>query len=349
MHIDAEQFKHIQKEAASELAHVASREALEQLRLKYFGRKDGVLTAVLRSLKDLSEEEKKTIGRAAHETKLFLEEMIAKKEHALLETELRDQQRKEKIDVTAPGKKIPAGHLHPLTQLIDKARDIFIAMGFAVAEGPEVETERHNFDALNVPKDHPARDMQDTFWLDPAVAGPGMLLRTQTSSVQIRYMETHEPPFRIIAPGRVFRSEATDATHEAQFYQIEGLMVGKDVSLANAKAVLEVFFQRLLVNKKISIRFRPSYFPFTEPSVEVDVTCFKCFGKKCAVCKRTGWLEVAGAGMVHPKVLENVGIDAREWQGFAFGVGPDRIAMTRYGIDDIRLMYGGDMRFLKQF
>lgn len=345
MHIDPAQFERIRKEAAVEFAHIASREALEQLRLKYFGRKEGVLTAILRSLKNLNGEEKKTIGRGAHETKLYLEETIAKKERALIEAELHDQQRKEKIDVTAPGTKVPAGHLHPLTQLIGKACDIFTAMGFAVAEGPEVETERYNFDALNVPKDHPARDMQDTFWLE----APGMLLRTQTSSVQIRYMETHEPPFRIVAPGRVFRNEATDATHEAQFYQLEGLMVGKDVSLANAKAVLEVFFQRLLANKKLSVRFRPSYFPFTEPSVEVDVTCFKCFGKKCAVCKHAGWLEVAGAGMVHPKVLENVGIDAREWQGFAFGVGLDRIAMVRYGIDDIRLMYGGDTRFLKQF
>ncbi|MEK7493598.1 MAG: phenylalanine--tRNA ligase subunit alpha [Patescibacteria group bacterium] len=349
MYIDREQCKHIQNEAAAELAHVTTREVLEQLRLKYFGRKDGVLTTILRSLKDLSEEDKKTVGRAAHEAKLYLEDALAKKEHALIEAELHDQQHKEKIDVTAPGIKVPAGHLHPLTQLISKACDIFTAMGFAVAEGPEVETERYNFDALNVPKDHPARDMQDTFWLDPAAAGPGMLLRTQTSSVQIRYMETHKPPFRIVAPGRVFRNEATDATHEAQFYQFEGFMVGKDVSLANAKAVLEVFFQRLLANKKIAIRFRPSYFPFTEPSVEGDVTCFKCFGKKCAVCKRTGWLEVVGAGMVHPKVLENVGIDAREWQGFAFGVGLDRIAMVRYGIDDIRLMYSGDMRFLKQF
>lgn len=349
MHIDLAQFEHIRKEATFELTHVASREALERLRLKYFGRKDGALTMILRSLKDLNEEEKKTIGRAAHETKLFLEDALAKKENALIEAELHDQQRKEKIDVTAPGTKVPAGHLHPLTQLIGKACDIFNAMGFAVAEGPEAETERYNFDALNVPKDHPARDMQDTFWLDLPAGGTGMLLRTQTSSVQIRYMETHKPPFRIVAPGRVFRNEATDATHEAQFYQLEGLMVGKDVSLANAKAVLEAFFQRLLANKKIAIRFRPSYFPFTEPSVEVDVTCFKCFGKKCAVCKRTGWLEIAGAGMVHPKVLANVGIDAREWQGFAFGVGLDRIAMARYGIDDIRLMYSGDMRFLKQF
>ena len=345
MHIDAEQCKHILKEAASELAHITSREELERLRLKYFGRKDGVLTGVLRALKDLSEEEKKTVGRAAHETKLNLLAALAKKESALIEAELHDQQRKEKIDVTAPGTRVPKGHLHPLTQLIDKACDIFTAMGFEVAEGPAVETERYNFDALNVPKDHPARDMQDTFWLET----PGMLLRTQTSSVQIRYMETHQPPFRIVAPGRVFRNEATDATHEAQFYQLEGFMVGKDVSLANAKAVLEVFFRRLLANKKIAVRFRPSYFPFTEPSVEVDVTCFKCFGKKCSVCKRTGWLEVAGAGMVHPKVLANVGIDAREWQGFAFGVGLDRIAMARYGIDDIRLMYSGDMRFLKQF
>ena len=218
-------------------------------------------------------------------------------------------------------------------------------MGFGVVSGPEVETEYYNFDALNVPKDHPARDMQDTFWLDV----PGLLLRTQTSPVQIRYMEKHKPPFRMIAPGKVFRNEATDATHEAQFYQLEGLMIGKDVSLANLKAILEVFYRNLLDDQKLKIRFRPSYFPFVEPGVETDLTCFKCRGKGCAVCKKTGWIEVMGAGMVHPKVLENVGIDSRQWQGFAFGGGLDRIAMIKYGIDDIRLLYNGDLRFLKQF
>jgi len=237
-----------------------------------------------------------------------------------------------KIDVTAPGKRPERGHLHPLTLVQNKAIDIFSSMGFEVAEGPEAETEYYNFDALNIPKNHPARDMWDTFWLKN-----GKLLRTHTSSVQIRYMEANQPPFRIIAPGRVFRYEATDATHEAQFYQLEGLMVGKKITLANLKAVMEVFFQKFFGEKNIKVRLRPSYFPFVEPGVEVDIW-FK--GK---------WMEIAGAGMVHPKVLENLKIDPREWQGFAFGMGIDRLAMIKYKIDDVRLSYSGDLRFIKQF
>ena len=237
-----------------------------------------------------------------------------------------------KIDVTAPGKRPERGHLHPLTLVQNKAIDIFSSMGFEVAEGPEVETEYYNFDALNIPKNHPARDMWDTFWLKN-----GKLLRTHTSPVQIRYMETNQPPFRLIAPGKVFRYEATDATHEAQFYQLEGLMVGKEITLANLKAVMEVFFQKFFGEKNIKVRLRPSYFPFVEPGVEVDIW-FK--GK---------WMEIAGAGMVHPKVLENVKIDPREWQGFAFGMGIDRLAMIKYKIDDVRLFYSGDLRFIKQF
>lgn len=246
-----------------------------------------------------------------------------------------------KIDVTAPGKKLERGHLHPLTLVQNKAIDIFSSMGFEVAEGPEVETEYYNFDALNIPKNHPARDMWDTFWLKPenskSEARNPKLLRTHTSPVQIRYMEKHQPPFRIIAPGRTFRYEATDATHEAQFYQLEGLMIGKNITLANLKAVMEVFFQKFFDDKNIEVRLRPSYFPFVEPGVEVDM---KFKGK---------WMEIAGAGMVHPKVLENMKIDSREWQGFAFGMGIDRLAMIKYKIDDIRLFYGSDLRFIKQF
>ena len=342
MNIDFEQLK---KDAEAELARSTTPEALERFRIQYFGRKEGVITSLLRSIKDLSNEEKKTVGSEIHQVKTHLESELEKQEQAVYAEELRKRQAKEKLDVTAPGTAMPLGHLHPLTQLIRKASDIFTSMGFTVAEGPEVETEFYNFDALNVPKDHPARDMQDTFWLTV----PGMLLRTQTSSVQIHFMKKNAPPFRVIAPGRVFRHEATDATHEAQFYQLEGFMIGNDVSLANLKAVLEAFFRRLFSNAKLVIRLRPSFFPFTEPSVEIDVTCFKCFGKKCPVCKRTGWLEIGGAGMVHPNVLANVGIDQRQWQGFAFGFGLDRIAMVLHNIDDIRLMYDGDMRFLKQF
>jgi len=317
---------------------------LERFRVAYLGRKKGKLNAVLRSLKDLPEVERRVVGPRANTLKQYLEQKIEEKKRELESAGLSDGEG-ERIDVTAPAKRGPSGHLHPMTQLMRKAIAIFSSMGFDVASGPEVETEYYNFDALNVPKDHPARDMQDTFWLDI----PGLLLRTQTSPVQIRYMEKHKPPFRMIAPGKVFRNEATDATHEAQFYQMEGLMIGKDVSLANLKAILEVFYRNLLDDQKLKIRFRPSYFPFVEPGVETDLTCFKCRGKGCAVCKKTGWIEVMGAGMVHPKVLENAGIDSREWQGFAFGGGLDRIAMIKYGIDDIRLLYNGDLRFLKQF
>lgn len=340
--IDIPQLK---KDAHAELARISSLEELERFRIFYFGRKEGALTLVLRSLKDLSEQEKRTVGEKANVLKRELEAEIAKKELELARAAVLAWNKREKIDVTAPGVQRDTGHLHPLTSLIQKATDIFATLGFEVAEGPEVETEYYNFDALNFPKNHPARDMQDTFWLSV----PGMLLRTHTSPVQIRFMEKHGPPFRIIAPGRVFRHEATDATHEAQFYQLEGLMVGRDVSLANLKGVLGVFFQRLLGDARLRVRFRPSYFPFTEPSVETTVTCFKCMGKKCAVCKYSGWIEMGGAGMVHPNVFKNVGIDAREWRGFAFGLGLDRVAMMRYGIDDIRLLYNGDMRFLKQF
>jgi len=250
---------------------------------------------------------------------------------------------KGKIDVTAPGKKPERGHLHPLTLVQNKINEIFSSMGFEIAEGPEIETEYYNFDALNIPKNHSARDMWDTFWLKAKAnvakknANDAKLLRTHTSPVQIRYMEANQPPFRIIAPGRVFRYEATDATHEAQFYQLEGLMVGRNITLANLKAVMEVFFQKFFRSKDIKVRLRPSYFPFVEPGVEVDIW-FK--GK---------WMEIAGAGMVHPKVLENVKIDPREWQGFAFGMGIDRLAMIKYKIDDIRLFYGSDLRFIKQF
>ena len=235
------------------------------------------------------------------------------------------------------------GHLHPLSQIIRAAVDIFSDLGFAVASGPEVETDYYNFDALNVPKDHPARDMQDTFWLKA-----GNVLRTHTSPVQVRYMEAHKPPLRIVVPGRVFRHEATDATHEAQFYQLEGLMVDRGVSMAHLKGVLGEFFKKLF-GLDVQIRLRPSYFPFVEPGAEIDMSCFKCSGQGCGVCKQTGWIEIMGAGMVHPNVLTGVGIDPNEWSGFAFGVGVDRLAMLKYGIDDVRLFYSGDVRFVNQF
>ncbi len=238
------------------------------------------------------------------------------------------------------------GHLHPNSQIIYEISEIFKKIGFSVALGPEVETEFYNFDALNIPPNHPARDMQDTFWLNPLTAGK--LLRTHTSPVQIRYMEEHQPPFRIIAPGKVFRNEATDATHEAQFHQVEGLMVDKDVSIGHLKGVLE-YFLRELFGREVSLRLRPSFFSFVEPGMEVDISCFKCRGAGCALCKQSGWIEVLGAGLVHPNVLTAGGIDPEVWRGFAFGVGVDRLVMLRHGVGDIRLLYGGDDRFIRQF
>ncbi len=240
-----------------------------------------------------------------------------------------------KIDITAPGKKIEFGHLHRLTLMQKKATEIFSSMGFEIAEGPEIETEYYNFNALNMPAEHPARDMHDTFWLRQK--SQNLLLRTHTSPVQIHYMETHQPPFRLIVPGRVFRYEATDAAHETQFYQLEGLMIGKNITLGNLKAVMEKFFQEVLNNKNIKVRLKPAYFPFVEPGVEVDMN----FNGK--------WMEIAGAGMVHPNVLNGVKLDSGEWQGFAFGMGMDRLTMIKYKIDDIRLFYSGDLRFINQF
>lgn len=238
------------------------------------------------------------------------------------------------------------GHLHPLSQVILKITQIFEEMGFTVADGNEIETEFYNFDALNIPEHHPARDMQDTFWLKPLSARK--LLRTQTSAVQVHYMENHKPPIRIISPGKVFRNEATDTTHEAHFYQLEALVVDKGISVAHLKWTLETLFEKLF-EKKMTVRLRPSYFPFTEPSFETDMTCFKCGGTGCSTCKGTGWIEIGGSGMVHPKVLENVGIDPKKFSGFAFGYGIDRILMLKYGVEDVRLLYQGDVRLSSQF
>jgi len=242
-------------------------------------------------------------------------------------------------------KETPKGHMQPITHLINDSVRIFAEMGFEVADGPEIETEYNNFDALNVPKDHPSRDMQDTFWLKDK---EGEVMRTHTSGVQIRYMLSNTPPFKIIAPGRVFRNEATDATHEAQFQQIEGLVVGENVSLANLKDTLEIFLKKTF-GEDVKIKLRPGYFPFVEPGVEIDMICLKCKGDGCTTCKHNGWIEILGAGMVHPKVLSNVGINSNKYRGFAFGVGLDRIAMLKYGIDDVRLMYKGDLRLINQF
>ena len=320
----------LKKIAFSEIEKAKNPEDLEKARKTYLGRK-GELTAVLRSLAERPAEEKIRVGKEANRLKSELETLFATKKTAFEKELLAAAAKKERIDITAPGKKVSRGSSHPLSRLRKEAEDIFGSLGFEIIEGPEVETEYYNFDALNIPAEHPAREMWDTFWL-----GKKFLMRTHTSPVQIRYMEKHNPPFRIIAPGRVFRHEATDASHEIQFNQLEGLMVGKDVSLADLKGILEQFLRRLM-GEKIQIRFKPSYFPFVEPGVEVDMLW------------NGRWLEMLGAGMVHPNVLRAGGLNPNEWQGFAFGVGIDRLAMLKYKIDDIRLFYSGDLRFLRQF
>lgn len=292
--------------------------------------------------KEMLQAKKAKLGKEANELKNHLKIRLSKAAFALKEKAQKEAEAKEWIDVTAPGKKTALGHLHPLTLVRRKVEEIFENMGFSVIEGPEMETEWYNFDALNIPKEHPARDLWDTFYLKN-----GLLLRTHTSPVQIRYMEKSQPPLRIIAPGRVFRHEATDFSHEANFYQVEGLMVGKEISVANFKAIIQEFFQRFFSGSAVAsgvgggesaeIRLRPSYFPFVEPGFEVDMK------------RGDGWLEMGGAGMVHPNVLKNAGLNPKEWQGFAFGMGLDRLAMMKYKIDDIRLFYGGDLRFLRQF
>lgn len=320
----------LKKIAFSEIEKAKNPEDLEKARKTYLGRK-GELTAVLRSLAERPAEEKIRVGKEANRLKSELEALFESKKTAFEKELLAAAAKKERIDITAPGKKVSRGSSHPLSRLRKEAEDIFGSLGFEIIEGPEVETEYYNFDALNIPAEHPAREMWDTFWL-----GKKFLMRTHTSPVQIQYMEKHNPPFRIIAPGRVFRHEATDASHEIQFNQLEGLMVGKDVSLADLKGILEQFLRRLM-GEKIQIRFKPSYFPFVEPGVEVDMLW------------NGRWLEMLGAGMVHPNVLRAGGLNPNEWQGFAFGVGIDRLAMLKYKIDDIRLFYSGDLRFLRQF
>lgn len=336
-----------QKEALKNIQEAKTLAQLEDVFRLFLGKK-GRVTHLLKTLPSLSPKERVRFGKKANETKKAILTAFETRRSEIKQKLASEEQKQGKIDITAPGHKLERGSLHPLTRAIREIRTIFGTMGFEVARGPEIETEFHNFDALNIPADHQARDLWDTFWLQNSSKSEKLLLRTHTSPVQIRYMETHEPPFRIIAPGKCFRYEATDASHEFQFYQVEGLAVGEDISLANLKGVLEEFFKRFF-KKSVKIRFRPGYFPFVEPGVEVDINCITCDGKGCAVCSRSGWLEMLGAGMVHPNVFKAVGYNPREWQGFAFGVGIDRLAMMKYKIDDVRLFHSGDLRFIKQF
>ena len=301
------------------------------------------MTAVLRGMGALSPEERPLIGQLANEVRAQLEEAIAEKS-ALAQAEALEKQLKaEKLDVTMPATAVPHGHIHPLTQVQRQLEDIFIGMGFSIVEGPEVELDYYNFQALNIPENHPARDTQDTFYITDNI-----LLRSQTSPVQVRTMEHMKPPIRIISPGRVYRSDALDSTHSPLFHQLEGLVVDKGITMGDLKGTLEIFAKKMF-GESTRIRFRPHHFPFTEPSAEVDVSCYVCGGKGCRLCKGEGWIEILGAGMVHPFVLSNCGIDPEEYSGFAFGLGIERIAMKAYSVDDIRLFYENDQRFLEQF
>lgn len=335
-----ETLEKIKAEALAELA--APSAPLEDIRIKYLGKK-GELTAVLRGMGKLSAEERPVIGQLANEVRAEIEGKIEELSEARKAAEQAAMLEAEKLDVTVPGDKIRAGHTHPLALVQRQLEDIFLGMGYSIVDGPEVEYDYYNFQALNIPKDHPARDTQDTFYITENI-----LLRSQTSPVQARVMEKTQPPIKIISPGRVYRSDAVDATHSPLFHQLEGLVVDKGITMGDLKGALEMFARRMY-GESTQIRFRPHHFPFTEPSAEVDVSCFACGGKGCRLCKGEGWIEILGAGMVHPNVLRMCGIDPEVYSGFAFGVGIERIAMLKYHIDDMRLLYENDVRFLSQF
>lgn len=336
------QLEQIKENALKELHDCLEGKGLDALRVKYLGKK-GELTTILKQMGKLSAEERPVIGQMANEVRQTLEDAVARRQEELKAKELDRRLASEKLDITMPGKIRAEGGLHPLSIVQEDLIDIFRSMGFDVVDGPEIETDYYCFEALNVPKDHPARDMQDTFYL-----GENLLLRTQTSAAQIRTMEGRKPPIRIVCPGRVYRADDLDATHSPIFHQMEGLVVDKGITMCDLKGCLEQFVHEIY-GPETKVRFRPSFFPFTEPSVEVDVSCSACGGKGCRVCKGAGWIEILGAGMVHPRVLKGCGIDPDVYTGFAFGIGLDRLTTTRYKISDIRLLFENDQRFLEQF
>lgn len=338
-----QQLKELQTEALAKVEAAADLKQLNDIRVAYLGKK-GPITEVLKGMGKLSAEERPKMGALANEVRAAVSAAIEGKQSALEQQAIQAQLEKETVDVTLPGRPARTGNAHPLTKVVEEIEDLFIGMGYSIAEGPEVEMDYYNFEALNLPKGHPARDMQDSFYITEDI-----LLRTHTSPVQARTMEKHkgQGPVKIICPGKVYRRDNDDATHSHQFTQIEGLVVDENISMGDLKGTLEVFAKKLFGEDR-EIRLRPSFFPFTEPSVEVDVSCM-CGGKGCRICKETGWIEILGAGMVHPNVLEMAGFDSQKYTGFAFGMGPDRIAMLKYGIDDIRHFYTDDIRFLKQF
>lgn len=337
-----DQLNNIKLDAEKKLNEVRTLPELDNLRVQYLGKK-GELTAVLRGMGALSADERPIIGQLANDVRSFIEGKLEETQRKLQEREQEQKLLEETIDITIPGKRRYIGKKHPLTIVLDEIKDVFISMGYEIADGPEVELDYYNFEALNIPKGHPARDAQDTFYINDKI-----LLRSQTSSVQIRVMEQKQPPIKIICPGRVYRSDAVDATHSPVFHQVEGLVVDRGVTMGDLVGTLQLF-ARSLFGEETKIRLRPHHFQFTEPSAEVDVSCWACGGKGCRVCKNEGWIEILGAGMVHPHVLENCNIDPKEYSGFAFGLGVERTAMGRFSIDDLRHLYENDMRFLKQF
>lgn len=332
----------IKENAVNEIKSAENLQILNDVRVKYLGKK-GELTGLLKGMGALSPEERPIVGSLVNEARDTIEKGIEEREKALKADIIKEKLEKEKIDITMPSKKQEIGSVHPITAIIDNVKDIFLGLGYKIVDGPEIEKAIYNFDKLNTPPDHPARDVQDTFYITEDI-----VLRSQTSPVQARVMETEKPPIKIICPGKVYRSDSVDATHSPVFHQIEGLVVDKNITMSDLKGTLELFAKKCL-GENTKIRFRPHHFPFTEPSAEADVSCFVCGGKGCRVCKNEGWIELLGCGMVHPNVLENCGIDPNEYSGFAFGFGVERIAMAKYGIDDMRLLYENDVRFLKQF
>ena len=331
-------------QATTEFADIDDAAALEQAKARYLG-KSGSVTELLKSLGKLEPEQRKRAGAAINSAKDRIEAMLNGRREAIRLAALEAQLKAEALDVTLPGRGLPTGGLHPVTRTLERIEALFRSIGFDVADGPEIEDDFHNFTALNTPENHPARSMHDTFYLQDA---PGLLLRTHTSPIQVRFMETHKPPIRVIAPGRVYRVDS-DATHSPMFHQVEGLWIDEDVSFADLKGVFTDFLRNFFEKPDLRTRFRPSFFPFTEPSAEIDMSCVFCDGNGCRVCSHTGWLEIAGSGMVHPNVLKAVGIDSEKYIGFAFGMGPDRLTMLRYGVNDLRLFFDGDLRFLSQF
>ncbi len=337
-----ERLEKIKEEALAKISQSEALEALNEIRVAYLGKK-GELTEVLKGMKDVAAEERPKVGQLVNDTRKAIEDKLEEVKNRLANEAREKQLREEVIDVTLPAKKNNVGHRHPNTIALEEVERIFVGMGYEVVEGPEVEYDYYNFEALNIPANHPAKDEQDTFYVNDKI-----VLRTQTSPVQVREMEKGKLPIRMIAPGRVFRSDEVDATHSPSFHQIEGLVIDKNITFADLKGTLAQFAKELF-GEDTKVKFRPHHFPFTEPSAEVDVTCFKCGGKGCRMCKGSGWIEILGCGMVHPNVLKMSGINPEEYSGFAFGVGLERIALLKYEIDDMRLLYENDTRFLKQF